>query len=1535
MTTHLFNRKTNTVVALLLAVTMLLGALFVNMTVPVLSADVENTTYITLEGDRVHNITLEDDAKFRLETVSDAKVSSYQWQIKDPAQTDRWISISGGLSKYLWVTHALVGSMLAFDGTAQLRCRVGTESGEVYTDPVVISVSLKVTSPIFNAEPSKNSQTVNVRDVDGEHKTYSIIINYLFDNNAIAFEPYGATVAAGSNFITGDKPIESPKVVGYSPFRRVGDSYVDASIIEFELYNIQADVVINVIYEPALVEFSIHHHLQNILDDQYTVTADMITKGHALTGSVVGNGLAKTEEELPGFKALDYEKLTVAADGSTVIEIRYDRNYYLVDFDMNGGYGTEPVYTRYGATVGANNPIRHGYVFDGWELVSYGGQTPTTEQKSMYSLQTGGTILVPAANLRYKARWITQDTTYTMVFWCENANDNGYSYWGCLEGLVAKSGTYVDGAHRISEVAGIEDEQYFTFNPNKTDKHVLVEGDGSTVVNVYYTRNYYKIDFKAPGKCTIIPDHSHGDECYDIICDIIGHRHSEQCVPILTCSIPEHTEHTEECIACGFEEHIHGSIGCNCTLTQHTHTTECWENISYRQNSVSGAPKNPSLGEIYYRKIFRTYYIYLFGSWYTYTGKNVSTGDIVDPSCGMEDHEHGSDCACEKTEHTHSEDCYGDDLHTHTSTCYKYSCGETEHSHDSTCKRLKCGNPEDHSHSGYNSTCNNANSTNVVKTVYAKYGQSIKNIWPIADGNGKLYNQGQRWKPGTDSAYYDEVLVYISKMPPDDFTLTLDNGSSTNKDFTMYYYLQVLPGQNYDVEYYGKYYAEDNIIKAKYGYLTKAEDFFDIEGFVQYASNPAFDRNNQISSNTTVKFYYDRITDHNLEFKNMDEVMDDKKVYGIMYGASLKGYDFEPEYPSTLEPNAYTFDGWYTSPGCFPGTEVDWDKLTMPVGDLMLYAKWKPITHTVRVFKDATLTEQIGEPQTVDHKAFANAPVGNVTNGNYVFQGWFYKDEVNGVITEKAFVFNGIPVLDDMDIYAKWSSHVSVNYKINYKLFNTDTNIADPTEGSAIAGHNKTFDAKAGDQLYAGYQTGFYPLTNSHTITMSVDGTLEFTFYYVYVPSMPYKVQYINKATGEKMTEQDKVVMDNTFSVVTETFVRFEKMMPDAYQKRLVLSADNTDSDGDGIYDANVITFYYSSDEKHAYYRVVHYIQNIKRDGYREYRSEETVGIIGQTYTVSSLTLTGFKYEPTKTVIDSEVTPSTGTTVSTVLNGDGALIELYYDREIYDYTVKYIDGFSGKVLADDKVSSGVFGEQIIEYALNLESKGYKLVGENDAKTITISANDDLNVIEFLYQEMTVALKYQIVGPSGCGVLTQYSENLTSFSGRPNGSEPIVNKGFAFIGWYKDIDCTIPVDSQWVNQNNHIQPVKQGEIWTPATYYAKFIALETDLTITTKSTAAVDTNQVFIFNIKGKAGTDTERINITVTVVGNNSVTVAKLPTGDYTVTELTDWSWRYENSTAIREVKLDYSESGNEIIFDNSRENGKWLDGNDVKNNKF
>jgi hypothetical protein len=166
--------------------------------------------------------------------------------------------------------------------------------------------------------------------------------------------------------------------------------------------------------------------------------------------------------------------------------------------------------------------------------------------------------------------------------------------------------------------------------------------------------------------------------------------------------------------------------------------------------------------------------------------------------------------------------------------------------------------------------------------------------------------------------------------------------------------------------------------------------------------------------------------------------------------------------------------------------------------------------------------------------------------------------------------------------------------------------------------------------------------------------------------------------------------------------------------------------------------------------------------------------------------------------------------------------------------------------------------------------------------------------------------------------------------------PYVNKGFMFMGWYIDADCTTPVNSSWVNEEtNRFVPQKTSAVWESVTYYAKIIALETDLTITTKSTSSFDENQSFIFNIKGKEGTDTADIDLNIVIVGNDSVTVTKLPTGEYTITLISDWSWRYENSTAKRDIVLEYHEGSNEIIYDNSRENGKWLDGYAVNSRFF
>lgn len=1487
-------------------------------------------------------VTLAEDGKETLElfVVGEAP-TAIRWQILTPSG-DRWINIYGANTSELAVTHALVGSMLNEEGVAYIRATIKHGGMTCISSPVEIKLTYNTDEPSEDsAAPMLSTFTAPrataTADSEGEgeeFEIFTVVINYIFDNGGLAFEPYGASVAKGSSF---NREVESPTVVGYKPVMRVGEEYVDATTVVLDYTDIQSNITVNVIYEPTIVKYQVHHHLQDLYDDDYSVTPDYITYGEGLTGSTVPRGIELTEEALPGFKALAYELLEIAADGSTVIEIRYERNYYFVDFDMQGGYGVEPLYIRFGSEVGANIPVRHGYVFDKWELVSYGGATPSADVASRYDINSA-IITVPNANLVYRAVWITQLARYTMVFWKENAEDNGFTYWGSLDSLMAMSGSTVSGSDRISEVGGIEDEAGFTYMDALTDKNVLVEGDGSTIVNVYYARNRYAITFKAPGLCSIPEGHTHDDGCYTLLCPRETHIHDESCSPVLECNKEEHTEHTDACILCGYVEHEHSS-SC-CPLSEHIHTTSCYRNIGAASNP-SGAPTNVEDGYIFavstgsWWGSSYNYYIYISGTWYRYTGRNVSTGDIVNSRCGSESHTHGEgDCVCTTPEHTHVDTCYRDVLHTHDATeCYSYSCSFTGHIHSSGCYVLNCAIPTGHSHS---STCTNATSESTVKIEMCKYQENLERIWPIVDDNGVSYDEGQRWSP-SGSNTYGNVLVYIANMPAENFTLTLSE--SQYDTYTMNYYQEVLDGEPYDTEWGGKHFKLYTTVKANYNYVTEAEDFFDITGYYQLGSSPSFS-NGQIDINNggVINFYYGRIVDHELKFRSNGLVLDAATVSGIPYGASLKSYNFTPEYPASLEPGAYFFDGWYTSPGHYDGTEVNWDTLTMDEGDVMLYAKWSPTLHTVRVYLESDKAVQIGADQLVSHGSFAHAPTETVKNGEYIFQGWFYSEIKDGEIVEKAFVFTGIPVIKDLDIYAKWSSHVTVNYKINYVLFNEDESapkvqIADPTVGSGIAGSNKTFYAKAGTDLFAAYQTGYYPLTSSHTVTMSAEYIdHEFTFEYVYVESMPYMVRYVDEAGNDII--EPKRVLENNLSVVTETFVRFDKQMPDAYQKRLVLSADGEDADGDGIYDSNVIVFNYTEDEVHAYYRVVHYIENLHGSGYREYRSEDSVGEIGSICEILPITMTGFSYNPALTTVNGVYHPTESGAVKETLTSEGLIIELYYDRVEIDYVVRYLESGTNKVLYTEKLGSGIFGEQIVEYAPGLTHIGYALVSDS-VKQINLSANESLNVIEFYYVESSYSLQYEIVGAPEGATLTMTSEPIKAVSGVPTGSRPIISGGYHFDGWFLDAACTQPVPSEWVDADNHIIPENDGVWLSDLTYYAKVEADYTHLTVTTLGVADVDVGEMFIFRIKGVSDGCTD-VDLKITVVGNSSVTVSHLPIGQYTVTELEGWAYRYTPDSQAKSITITYQNSlANVVTFSHVRTNVQWLDGNDNKPNTY
>ena len=584
----------------------------------------------------------------------------------------------------------------------------------------------------------------------------------------------------------------------------------------------------------------------------------------------------------------------------------------------------------------------------------------------------------------------------------------------------------------------------------------------------------------------------------------------------------------------------------------------------------------------------------------------------------------------------------------------------------------------------------------------------------------------------------------------------------------------------------------------------------------------------------------------------------------------------------------------------------------------MLYAKWVPKTHTVKTYLTKDVLDNNGQAiQTwtdVPHGTAVKDPPADPERKPYTFVGWFYISDTD---EEKAFDFS-MPVNRDMNLYAKWRADVNVDYVIHYQL-KDGTTIAEDTTGSALAGTTKTFAAKTFGMLNEGYQTGYYPLEGSHSIQMDIEGTNEYTFVYVAREKVNYTVRYLERNTETVLCAEKSG--ETSDAVITEKFVQIPGYAPDAYQKQLVLSADDS---------KNVLTFWYTKDDKHAPLQIIHLIQNLTNDEYTEYQSSTNLNAtIGEEYSESSLKLTGFTYNAGKS------------TASGTLSEEGLVLKLYYDRNVYPYEFRFLDQGTKKPIADPVTGSARYQARVTQGAK--EVPGYTLVlGTTNPQTIDIVAEEGNtavnNVKIFYYVEDTVDIKYEVVGPDNCGTLDNYQNNTVKvIDGTPEGSTPTASAGFKFVGWYKDKDCTQPVDEAWI-ENNRITPQKTADLgngtmgYEAATYYAKFEYDVADLTINKQGWQAIDENQSFIFDVTGPNGYYKR-----VVIQGSGSVTIKGLKVGTYSVTEVTDWSWRYKTADGTansieHEIK---PKDGFVFDFTNSRENGKWLGGDAYSKNVF
>lgn len=310
------------------------------------------------------------------------------------------------------------------------------------------------------------------------------------------------------------------------------------------------------------------------------------------------------------------------------------------------------------------------------------------------------------------------------------------------------------------------------------------------------------------------------------------------------------------------------------------------------------------------------------------------------------------------------------------------------------------------------------------------------------------------------------------------------------------------------------------------------------------------------------------------------------------------------------------------------------------------------------------------------------------------------------------------------------------------------------------------------------------------------------------------------------------------------------------------------------------------------------------------------------------MTIPGFTYDSTVT----------GTVTSGELTAKGLELKLYYTRNSYPYQVRYMEQGSGKELADPKNGTGKYGQVISESAIDIAN--YTVV-DPSSQTLNIKIETGsvaaLNIITFYYKEKEVTINYEVVGPDGCGSVSPTSETLKVLSGTAQGSTAAVSSNlYRFVGWYTDAACTQAVTESWVN-NNKLTPQKQvadeatgtAGAYVAATYYAKFEYNLTTLTITKKGMQDIDNGQSFLFKVTGE-GLPTGGLLIAIN--GNESETISGLKVGEtYTVTEVSNWSWRYSVEPQDITLKL----TGNVVTMTNTRNKTMWLDGDCYKENVF
>ncbi|WP_432873732.1 leucine-rich repeat domain-containing protein [Treponema denticola] len=122
--------------------------------------------------------------------------------------------------------------------------------------------------------------------------------------------------------------------------------------------------------EASKYNYKVEHLQQNIADNDYTLYETETLSGKA------GETTSAAAKPYAGFTAQPFSQAAIKTDGSTVVQIKYNRNIITIKLNLTGGTTTTPLTDgeggikllkgKYGAKVELKNLKKTGHIFEKW-----------------------------------------------------------------------------------------------------------------------------------------------------------------------------------------------------------------------------------------------------------------------------------------------------------------------------------------------------------------------------------------------------------------------------------------------------------------------------------------------------------------------------------------------------------------------------------------------------------------------------------------------------------------------------------------------------------------------------------------------------------------------------------------------------------------------------------------------------------------------------------------------------------------------------------------------------------------------------------------------------------------------------------------------------------------------------------------------------------------------------------------------------------------------------------------------------------------